>query len=503
MNKVKNFIKKYKMYVLIVVFVVFVALIVNLPSLAKYKNSNAIYTLTSWDGTVATNYQKGDGTENNPFIISNGSEFAFFVEQLKNTDYANNYFELSNDIVINPGVFNYNETNGLIYILDGIEYYVKENTNEYYDNKEFNGEAVGKLNSLTMIENFKGNLNGKSFTIFGFYMNNTINDNLAMFKNLSANLSDLNITNSVVYGKNKVAGIAINSENSKLTNIVYDGFVVNKSLSNFIEKEVEEINITGTMVETVTSTILPPVAIDGLIKSIKLTGKYEVSNIESVNTIKINGFDISQTDTFELNLETNLLTEIQISVLTTIDNVEISFKDLKYTVEYVDDLSSGIIAIDKNSIIKNTINKSDVYGNYITSGIIANVQGTLDLTRCYNKGNIKTNNISSGILGIMKNNSNNVNIKNVYNNGIVNSNEHITSSGIIAILENNTGNINIQNTINKSENYFMNTIINSIVNVTNCYTFNQLTVGNGIVSGQINQTSLESFNTPETLGMLS
>ena len=79
MNKVKNFIKKYKMYVLIVVFVVFVALIVNLPSLAKYKNSNAIYTLTSWDGTVATNYQKGDRTENNPIIISNGSEFAFFV----------------------------------------------------------------------------------------------------------------------------------------------------------------------------------------------------------------------------------------------------------------------------------------------------------------------------------------------------------------------------------------------------------------------------------------
>lgn len=499
MKKIKKLMNKYKIYVLIIIFIAFVAVIVNLPSLAKYKNTNAIYTLTSWDGTIANNYQRGDGTEGNPFIISNGSELAFFVEQLKNTDYEKEYFELSNDIALNPGVFNYDETKGLTYTLEGIEYFVKENTNEYYSNKEYSGEVIGVLNSLSMIENFKGNLNGKSFTIFGTYLNNTINDNLAIFNNLSGNLSNINIINSAVYGKNKVAGIAINSESSKLVNVIYDGFVINKSLSKTSENVLDDFNIIGTSTEAVTTIAVPNISV-GLVKSIKLNGKYEINNNESSNTIRINGIDISQTNSFEIDLGTELVSEIQISTMTTVENTKISFSELKYTVEYLDDISSGIMINSKNSSIKNTINKADVYGNYLTTGIVSNVEGALDIVQSYNKGNIKSNYIASGIVGIVKNNEKNVNIKNVYNIGYINS---LISSGIVSIFENNTGNINIQNTINKSENYFINTITNSVINVSNSYSLNQLVIANGITNVDIQQTTLENVTTPETLNELA
>ena len=104
MSNIKKIVEKHKIVVVIVSLIIFVGLAVSIPSLAKLKNRNTIYTVSSWDGSVATSFRKGDGTEENPYIISNGSELAFFIEQLKDTDYKGVYFELSNDIVINSGV---------------------------------------------------------------------------------------------------------------------------------------------------------------------------------------------------------------------------------------------------------------------------------------------------------------------------------------------------------------------------------------------------------------
>ena len=80
------------------------------PTLGRYKHRTSYYELTEWDGSVASGYRSGSGTEIDPYIISNGSEFAYFRSQLNHTDYNVVYFELGSDIVLNKGLFDYDGT---------------------------------------------------------------------------------------------------------------------------------------------------------------------------------------------------------------------------------------------------------------------------------------------------------------------------------------------------------------------------------------------------------
>jgi len=50
-----------------------------------------------WDGTVASSFASGSGTESDPYIITNGAELAHLYE----IDSTGLYFELGNDIVLN------------------------------------------------------------------------------------------------------------------------------------------------------------------------------------------------------------------------------------------------------------------------------------------------------------------------------------------------------------------------------------------------------------------
>lgn len=499
MVKLKKVINKHKMISIIVVLIVLFGLVVSIPSLAKLKNRNTLYSVSSWDGSVATSYKRGNGTEDNPYIISNGSEFAFFIEQLKTTDYEGKYFELSNDIIINSGVFDYNETDGLKYTVENKSYYVKEYTNEYYDNANMEGSPIGTINSTSMINNFKGNLNGKSFTIFGLHMTNSVQSNLALFETLEGKVSDLYITNSVIYGKGNVSGIAINSKEATLKNLVYDGFVINKSLSKTSETDINPLSVTSMNQETTTTLTLPQATIDGVIKSIKLSGEYASSNIDSVNTLKINGINIT-TNVFEIDLGTTLLNEISVVTTSTVDDTSINFSNLKYKIEYYDDITSGIICNSTNTSINNTINKADVYGNYISSGFVGKANESLKITQSYNTGNIKSSYISSGIVGQIKNNSSHTTITNVYNTGLITSNK---SGAILGEALENTGFINVNNSINTSSNYVINTVANSTVNIVNSYSVNGLSVYNGTLNGSFAQTSIEKFNTKEFMSVVS
>ena len=76
---------------------------------------------------------------------------------------------------------------------------------------------------------------------------------------------------------------------------------------------------------------------------IKLIGEYQVSNQEEINYIKINGIDVS-TNTFEIDLTNNKLTQISILTSTTIDETSINFSNLN---EFG---SSGIISFPSSSI---------------------------------------------------------------------------------------------------------------------------------------------------------
>lgn len=508
MSSVKNCLKNHKIIFIIFALIFFAALIVSIPSLAKLKNRNTIYDVSNWDGSIAESYKNGDGTKDNPYIISNGSEFAFFAKQLEDpkVDYEGIYFELSNDIIINPGIFEYDENKGLKYILEDTTYYVKEYTNEYYDNAERTGTAIGTINTNNMISNFKGNINGKSFTIFGLHLSNLEKDNLALFENLEGTISDLYINNSIVYGKGDIAGIAVNSNNATLNNAVYDGIVVNRSDAKVSETNIEPMNITLETIQATSSIKLPQVVIDGHIEKIELVGEYEIiipegntNNTEITNTVQINGIPI-EANTVKVDLTNNDLSEIPVIATSTIEGAKINFLNLKYIVKYYDNITSGIIANAKNTSLNNVINKSDIYGKFVSSGIVGTTDENLKISQSYNTGNINGLSITSGIIGVIKNNSKHTTITNVYNTGVVNS---PISAGIVGVIKDNTGLINIANVVNTSQNYAINNSSNSTINVVDSYSTNGLTIYSGLSNGEFIQTNIETLYTREQMTKLS
>lgn len=100
-----------------------------------------------WDGTVATEFAKGSGTEVDPYIIANGAELALAITSGGGND---QYFELSGDIYLND-INKINWYTGVVnkaYKADGL-------------NTWYGGAST----------NFAGNFNGNGYTVYGIYRN--------------------------------------------------------------------------------------------------------------------------------------------------------------------------------------------------------------------------------------------------------------------------------------------------------------------------------------------
>ena len=91
MSKIKNLFSRLKSipktrYITLLAVLVLV-ISVAIPTLSRYKNRIDINALLSdennWDGTVASSYRNGTGTRNDPYIISNAKELAYFEKMLQ------------------------------------------------------------------------------------------------------------------------------------------------------------------------------------------------------------------------------------------------------------------------------------------------------------------------------------------------------------------------------------------------------------------------------------
>lgn len=222
---------KSEKIVLIVLFIFFILLLLfKSPAFARFKN-RSLSSSNVWSGNVSTSYKSGDGTVNNPYIISNAEEFAYFSSMLENNNYEGYYFKLVNNIRINEGIFKYDDK--IEYIVDDIVYYVKDSF--YYDNEEFLGDPIGSINVFPSLDGFKGVFDGDSHIVYGLYMNS---DNSGLFTNLSGEIDSLYISNAFIHGNN--SGILSNIiTNGSVSNVMVDGYLLsdvyegNDDISNF------------------------------------------------------------------------------------------------------------------------------------------------------------------------------------------------------------------------------------------------------------------------------
>ena len=454
-----------KFYIVIGLAIVAFALSTIFPSLARFKNRTRLEDVVSWDGSVATSFKKGTGTESDPYVITTGAELAYLSETLNVKDYNGEYVVLGDDIVLNEGVFNYLEDK-LTYTINGNTYYIKEYTKEYYSDSEYKN-LVGRVNTLTPLNNFKGTFIGDSNTIFGLYVTSNSSDKLGLFTNLSGKVEDIYLENTLIYGGYISAALASDITNNTVENIFVSGNIISNSSNKEESKNILFDDILSARSEEklkVNELIL------GKVTSSKLEGTISSVNGETL----INGNSVTESN-FSINLGASKLNEI------TITGAEgLTITNLKYTVNYEFNYASGIVGLAKNSTLKGTINKATIRGNLDSAGLIAVATNT-NVNMSYNKGSI--NGISAaGLINYVSLNTVRTSITNSYNSGS-------TNKGSIISKVNNSTQINITNTFSANNDYFIDEVVSTTVLVNNSYNTSDLNVRTGSVSGSITKTT--------------
>ena len=474
----KNNFKDNKMIVLGVIFSVLLIGLVAIPTLSELKNTTPTYTITAWDGTIANSYSDGTGEIDDPYIISNGNELAFLASELENKiNYEGKYFIITNDIILNKGVFSYTKNDGIKYTEDNTENIITPS------------EEIDTINVFKHLNGFKGNIDGQNHTIYGLYIDESLDDGQnALFTNLEGTINNLNIKNSIIYSGKIVAGVASITKNSTLTNISYDGFVVaDEEITNeTVTLDIENITKTVTENELTDNINIENLNyIKGIITEITLSGTYQTNNNDAV--LKINNETISAGE-FKLILNNNLQTTIPITYQTNSES-NFTLSNLKYEIKYSYSNASGIVSIAENTTLKNIINKANVNASVYASGIVNTVSGLTGVTNAYNTGTIESTNTSSGLISNINQNKENVTITNCYNNGILVSN----NNALIGDIENNTGTITLTNIFNTQDNYGINLISSTNVTINNSYIVSDKNIKIGSANGEFIRTTIENL----------
>lgn len=428
--------KKNKFIYLILIISFILLLFFGIPSFAKYKN-NISTTYEVWSGEVALDFGGGDGSSNNPYIISNGEELAYLATQLIDNDYEGYYFEITDDIVINDGIFIYDDV--VKYSYNNQIYYVYED--KYYSDSLYT-DFVGSFNMFPSLDGFKGVINGNYNTIYGLYINSL---NASLFTDLKGSVSNLYVDNSLMVGSNISSILASNASESNISNVLVDGIVINNNINN-VNKEIDVVIPTRSFVGSDSISLdVPDYSYLGNITNIRLSGEYTGDVVVSINDNEFSDgiFEVDVNDQVVINLQSELDT-----------SVDVSFSSVKFIVTYDYSIASGLVGESNNTIITNCINKADVYGSVISSGIVGVGESTIKNT--YNNGNIKSNYISSGIVGFSDSVS--VSLDHVYNTGLLDG----TVSGLVGLVY--KSNLSITNSFIVSDNYLVDSIYDSTIN---------------------------------------
>lgn len=453
MTELKKVSKQNKITYLIIGIIFIMMLSVGIPSLARFKN-RITFDVNVWDGSIASSYKSGTGESSDPYVISNGSELAYFFENLKSNNYENKYFVLSNDIILNKGSFKY-ENNQIVYTLDNVDYYVKDDI--YYDSIDFTNK-VGSVNTFNSLDNFKGTIDFDSYTIYGLYLNK---ENASFFTNLEGNISNLYLKNTLLIGEQ--TGVIDKAINSNIENILFEGYMI--SNKNILSKTgtitVEQLNSGETRKITIPNDLIN-------IISVKVSGDYTLED----GTLKIND-TILTSNQFELELPSNTFT---ISYLSDTES-QATLSNVTYEITYKDNIASMIGVLD-NSTLRNAINKGTIISDNMASGIVG-ILNNSNLINAYNNGLINSNG------GLVYKVTGNSTLTNTYNTS--------NDSGLIEKVENAV--LVINNSFNISSKPAINELDDSNITVTSSYVVNE-------DSNLFTKTTLENLKSKEFMSTI-
>ena len=163
---------------------------------------------TVWDGSVATSFAGGDGSEGNPYQIANGAQLALMSEKITNQkdgNYNRAHYKLTADIVLNTG--------------DASTWKASAPANE--------STAIGTWSNAT--SSFGGTFDGDGHTISGLYISPDSGDNYGLFGAIQggAVIKNFVLVNSYVYSPGgNVAAIAGTTDRSNAGDILIENIYV-------------------------------------------------------------------------------------------------------------------------------------------------------------------------------------------------------------------------------------------------------------------------------------
>ena len=181
-----------------------------------------------WDGTsVATSFTSGNGTKENPYVISSGNELAYFktLIEKENEYYKDKYYALGADINLDYKDFESigDSTNKFSGYLDGKGYKIsnlkliskEENGTEYYSLITNMEEAEVKNINIIGIEIVPETENNMVISVLS---NNIVKSNI---NNISINNSKFNLTKSSKKEENKISGFITEVDKDSTINNIY------------------------------------------------------------------------------------------------------------------------------------------------------------------------------------------------------------------------------------------------------------------------------------------
>ncbi len=473
--------------IILVLLLIVVAVSISIPSLARYKNYVNLEAMFSesvtWDGSIATSYTSGTGTEADPYIISTAAEFAYFAQEVDNNNgYADTYFKLDNNIILNNGLFGYDQSN-ITYTLNDTLFYIEKYTGNAYDNVNLTGNVISNVKIFDTISNFSGHFDGNYYTIYGMYLTQDTTE-LALINSLTGSFENVYFKNALVYGGSSTAVLANKAVGATVNNVSTDGIVVGTgdTYSSTLVVPVNDLTLTKQMFgSNATGNITLTAPLGHTYTGITLKGNYANSSSWGA-TLSLGGQNISTGD-FSLNLAANTTT-VQATLSGFLGGTaNLTGMTAEYAYNYP--ITSGLVAVTSDSSFNNVINKALVYGTNV-SGLLG-IATDITLTNSYNNGNLTGTN-TSGLVSQIINNTNTV-IDKTYNSGVLTG----TNTNFIGEVNTND-NVTISNSFNSQGNNSTFGLVDSTVTVNNLYDVSSTATTSGTLNGNVNVVTNEQIN---------
>jgi len=190
--------------------------------------SSTVAEEAKWDGnSISSNFASGNGTKDNPYTITNGSELAYFKEVIEeeNEYFKDKYYELGSDINLDYKDFESigNSSNRFSGYFDGKGYKIKnlkitnktDNNIDYYSLITYLDNAEVKNINFIGVEIVTDSENDINLSVLS---NNVVKSKI---NNIFINNSKVNLTKSTKKDTNKISGFITDIDKDSEINNVY------------------------------------------------------------------------------------------------------------------------------------------------------------------------------------------------------------------------------------------------------------------------------------------